>query len=157
MAMSLFRDHLLNSHPFHGTLMHFPDEFSTLLDAPLSTYVRDSHAMATTAVDVKETPSTYNFVADLPGLKREEVKVQLEEGNVLTISGQRTREEKKESDTYHRMERSTGSFMRKFRLPNNADTKNIKALAENGVLTVTVPKTTPPEPEKPTVVDVQVN
>jgi HSP20 family protein len=156
MALSLFRDHVLNS-PFGGGFMHFPDEFSTLLDAPLSTYVRDSHAMATTAVDVKETPTAYNFVADLPGLKREEVKVQLEEGNVLAISGQRTREEKKETDTYHRMERSTGSFMRKFRLPNNADTKNIKASAENGVLTIVVPKSTPPEPEKPKVVDVQVN
>ena len=78
----------------------FPDEFSTLFNhGPMKTYVRDTHAVsANIAVDVKETPQAYEFVADLPGLKREEVKVQVEAGNVLTISGERTREEKKQSD-----------------------------------------------------------
>lgn len=155
MALSLLRDPFFDT-PLGGSLMRFPDEFSTLLDAPLSNYVRDTQAMATTAVDVKETANSYNFIADLPGLKREEVKVQLEEGNVLAISGKRSREEKQENDTYHRVERSTGSFMRRFRLPNNADPKNIKASTENGVLTVVVPKVPPPEPQKPKVIDVQV-
>jgi HSP20 family protein len=155
MALSLLRDPFFNAS-FGGSLMRFPDEFSTLFDAPLSNYVRDTQAMATTAVDVKETPDSYSFIADLPGLKREEVKVQLEDGNVLAISGKRSREEKQETETYHRMERSTGSFMRRFRLPNNADSKNIKASADNGVLTVVVPKVPPPEPQKPKVIDVHV-
>jgi HSP20 family protein len=154
MALSLLRDPFFSAAS--SGLMRFPDEFSTLFDAPLSTYVRDTQAMATTAVDVKETATAYNFVADLPGLKREEVKVQIEDDNVLAISGQRSKEKKEDTDTYHRVERSTGSFMRRFRLPPNADVQHIKASAENGVLTVIVPKASPPEPEKPKVVDVQV-
>ena len=139
-------------------LMHFPDEFSTLFDhGPMKTYVRDSQAVANTAVDVKETPQAYEFVADLPGLKREEVKVQVEAGNVLTISGERTREEKKQSDTYHRVERSTGKFLRRFSLPENADVEKIVAKCENGVLAVNVPKKAPKEPEKPKVVDVHIS
>ena len=151
MALTLFSD----AFP---ALMHFPDEFSTLFDpGPMKTYVRDSHAIANTAVDVKETPQAYEFVADLPGLKREEVKVQVEAGNVLTISGERTHEEKKQSDTYHRVERSTGKFLRRFSLPENADVEKIVAKCENGVLAVHVPKKAPKEPEKPKVVHVQIS
>ena len=152
MAISLFK-----SDPFFSSVLRtFPDEFSTLLDhRPLQAYVRDSHAVANTAVDVRETPEAFFFVADLPGLKREEVKVQIE-GKVLSISGERMREEKQETDKWHRVERSSGKFLRQFQLPNIADLEKISANAKDGVLTVKVPQVAPPEPEKPKTIEVQI-
>lgn len=80
------------------------------------------------------------FKADLPGLKKEEVKVEVEEGSVLQISGERTKDKEDKNDTWHRMERSSGRFLRRFRLPENAKVDQVRASLENGVLTVTVPK-----------------
>jgi len=80
------------------------------------------------------------FKADLPGLKKEEVQVQLEDGRTLSISGQRKKEQVQKTDTWHRVERSSGQFLRKFRLPENANLDRITAKVENGVLTVLVPK-----------------
>ncbi|XP_049387670.1 17.6 kDa class I heat shock protein-like [Solanum stenotomum] len=71
---------------------------------------------------------------------KEEVKVEVEEGRILQISGERSREQEEKNDQWHRMERSSGKFIRRFRLPENAKTGDIKAAMENGVLTVTVPK-----------------
>ncbi|CAM0872445.1 unnamed protein product [Alopecurus aequalis] len=91
-------------------------------------------------IDWKETPEAHVFKADVPGLKKEEVKVEVEDGNVLQISGERNKEQEEKSDTWHRVERSSGKFLRRFRLPENAKADQIKASMENGVLTVTVPK-----------------
>jgi HSP20 family protein len=155
MALFTFHDPVSHSH----SLFHFPDEFSSLFEdhAPMKKYVRDTHAVATTAVDVKETPEMYKFLADLPGLKREEVKVQVEAGNVLSISGERTKAEKKDTDIFHRVERSTGKFLRRFRLPEDADISKISATCQDGVLAVDVPKLPPKEPEKPAIVNIPIN
>ncbi|XP_075513398.1 17.3 kDa class I heat shock protein-like [Primulina tabacum] len=91
-------------------------------------------------VDWKETPEAHVFKADLPGLNKEEVKVEVEEGGVLKISGERSREKEEKNDKWHRVERSSGKFLRRFRLPESAKVEGIKAAMENGVLTVTVPK-----------------
>ncbi|KAK1272563.1 hypothetical protein QJS04_geneDACA018321 [Acorus gramineus] len=80
------------------------------------------------------------FKADLPGLKKEEVKVEVEEGRVLQISGERSREKEEKNDTWHRVERSSGRFLRRFRLPEGARVDQVKAAMENGVLMVTVPE-----------------
>ncbi|GBG92657.1 hypothetical protein CBR_g56622 [Chara braunii] len=121
------------------------------LDEPTRAFMRESSAMANTSVDVKETATAFQFVADLPGLSREEVKVQLEDGNTLVISGERHRETKEGEPgaKYHRMERSTGKFMRRFTLPQNVEVEKIGAQCKDGLLTVTVPKAPPKEPEKP--------
>ena len=73
--------------------------------------------------------------------------MQVEEGRVLQISGERKKEETTSTDRWHRVERYQGSFLRRFRLPENAKVDEVKAAMENGVLTVTVPKFTPPEPK----------
>ncbi|XP_031104505.1 17.3 kDa class I heat shock protein-like [Ipomoea triloba] len=95
---------------------------------------------ASARIDWKETPEAHVFTADLPGLKKEEVKVEVEDGRVLQISGERSREQEEKTDTWHRMERSSGRFLRRFRLPENVKMDWIKASMENGVLSVTVPK-----------------
>ncbi|XP_073130710.1 17.3 kDa class II heat shock protein-like [Henckelia pumila] len=124
--------------------------------APTRAYYRDAKAMAATPADVKECLKSYEFVIDMPGLKSGDIKVQVEEGNVLLISGERKSEEEKEGVKYVRMERRVGKFMRKFVLPENADVEAIKAVCQDGVLIVTVEKLPPPEPKKPRTIEVQI-
>ncbi|MED6124033.1 hypothetical protein PIB30_055153 [Stylosanthes scabra] len=128
----------------------FQDFPSAALTAPRSD---ETTAIANTRIDWKETPEAHVFKADLPGLKKEEVKVEIEEGRVLQISGERTKEKEDKGDTWHRMERSSGRFLRRFRLPENAKLDQVKASMENGVLTVTVPKQ---EVKKPDVKPIQI-
>lgn len=92
----------------------------------------------------------------MPGLKSGQINVQVEDDNVLLISGDRKREEEKEGAKYVRMERRIGKFMRKFVLPENADTNKISAVCQDGVLTVTVEKLPPPEPKKPKTIEVKI-
>ncbi|MED6144796.1 hypothetical protein PIB30_118561 [Stylosanthes scabra] len=120
---------------------------------PSSLTSSDNSAFVNTRVDWKETPEAHVFKADLPGLKKEEVKVEIEDNSVLQISGERNVEKEDKNDTWHRVERSSGKFMRRFRLPENAKLDQVKASMENGVLTVTVPKA---EVKKPDVKPIQI-
>ncbi|XP_054805789.1 17.3 kDa class I heat shock protein [Prosopis cineraria] len=113
----------------------------------LSTLSRENSAFIGTRIDWKETPEAHVFKADLPGLKKEEVKVEIEDNSVLQISGERNVEKEDKNDTWHRVERSSGKFLRRFRLPENAKMDQVKASMENGVLTVTVPKEEVKKPE----------
>nr|ABL10073.1 17.7 KD class I small heat-shock protein [Ageratina adenophora] len=108
---------------------------------------RETAAIANARIDWKETPEAHVFKADLPGLKKEEVKVEVEEGRVLQISGERSKENEEKNEKWHRVERSSGKFVRRFRLPENAKLEGVKAAMENGVLTVTVPKAEEKKPE----------
>ncbi|XP_012858607.1 PREDICTED: 17.6 kDa class I heat shock protein-like [Erythranthe guttata] len=121
--------------PFSGTV------------AGQSASARETSAVANTRIDWRETPEAHVFKADLPGLKKEEVKVEVEDGRVLQISGERSRENEEKTDTWHRVERSSGKFLRRFRLPENAKMEQVKATMENGVLTVVVPKEEEKKPE----------
>jgi HSP20 family protein len=76
----------------------------------------------------------------MAGARKEEVKVVVEDGNILQISGERTEEEEDKNDKWNRIERRRGSFVRRFRLPENVKLDEIKCTLENGVLTLTVPK-----------------
>ncbi|KAG6516277.1 16.9 kDa class I heat shock protein 2-like [Zingiber officinale] len=123
--------------PFEG----FPfDAFRSLAGTRPSFFVDETSAFANTRVDWKETPEAHVFKADLPGVKKEEVKVEVEEGRVLQISGERAKEREEKEDKWRRVERSSGKFLRRFRLPENAKMDQVKASMENGVLTVTIPK-----------------
>ncbi|KAJ8900393.1 hypothetical protein K2173_025033 [Erythroxylum novogranatense] len=120
----------------------------------LPSLVGESSAFVNTSIDWKETPEAHVFKADLPGLKKEEVKVEIEDDRVLQISGQRKVEKEDKNDKWHRVERSSGSFMRRFRLPESAKMDKIKAAMENGVLTVTVRKE---EVKKPEVRSIEIS
>ncbi|XP_071690947.1 LOW QUALITY PROTEIN: 17.3 kDa class I heat shock protein-like [Rutidosis leptorrhynchoides] len=113
----------------------------------------ETSALVNTRVDWKETPEAHVFKADIPGIKKEEVKVEVEEGRVLQISGERNVEKEDENDKWHRVERSSGKFTRRFRLPENAKMDQVKAGIENGVLTITVPKE---EVKKPDVKSIEI-
>ncbi|CAI0439008.1 unnamed protein product [Linum tenue] len=145
-------------YPVLQTLHHMMDNMGkSSYSAPTRTYVRDAKAMAATPADVKEYPNSYAFVIDMPGLKSGDIKVQVEDDNVLIISGERKREEEeKEGAKYVRMERRVGKLMRKFVLPENANTDAISAVCKDGVLTVTVEKVPPPEPKKPKTIEVKI-
>ncbi|PON70843.1 Small heat shock protein HSP [Parasponia andersonii] len=124
------------------------------LSAPLSEFSRENSAFLNTRIDWKETPEAHLFKADLPGLKKEEVKVEVVDDRVLQISGERKVEKEDKNDTWHRVERSSGKFQRSFRLPENAKMDKIKASMENGVLTVTVPKA---EVKKPDIKAIEIS
>ncbi len=98
-------------------------------------------------VSLRPLPDCEILCSWVPGLQKEDVKVTLEGDRTLQISGERTREQEKKTDTWHRVERSHGKFLRRFRLPDNANVESVNAKVENGVLTVTVPKAKKAEPE----------
>ncbi|KAJ0809263.1 putative small heat shock protein HSP20 [Helianthus annuus] len=123
------------------------DPLDGFLTSTLSDFPASAHEIMSARVDWKETPEVHIFKADLPGLKKEEVKVEMEEGRVLQISGERSREKEEKDDKWHRVERSSGKFVRRFRLPEHAKVDEVKASMENGVLTVTVPKQEMKKPE----------
>lgn len=93
----------------------------------------------TPAVDVREDEEAFVFTADLPGLTRDDVDVTFED-KVLTISGERSFEEKEEKGQYRRLERRYGKFTRSFSLPGQVNAEKVTGSFENGVLTVRVPK-----------------
>lgn len=91
------------------------------------------------ACDVAETDKAYEFKLDVPGISRDDLDIDFEQGR-LTISGERHAEEVKEEKSYRRAERSYGSFSTSFALPADVDGNKIHAELKDGVLTVTVPK-----------------
>ncbi|XVE59340.1 hypothetical protein DITRI_Ditri05aG0038300 [Diplodiscus trichospermus] len=117
-----------------------PFKNSPFTSFSLTTRAPGTYAFVNTRIDWKETPEAHVFKAVLPGLKKEEVKVEIEDNRVLQISRERKVEEEDKNDTWHRVERSSGKFMRRFSLPENVKMDQVKASMENGVLTVTVPK-----------------
>jgi HSP20 family protein len=89
--------------------------------------------------DISETDKEYLVKAELPGVKREDVKVSVDQG-VLTIQGERKEEKEEKGERRHRVERVYGSFFRSFSLPDNAAAGDIRAESKDGVLFVHIPK-----------------
>jgi HSP20 family protein len=92
------------------------------------------------SVDIFEHENELVLKADLPGLTKDEVEINVTD-NVLTLSGEKKKEEKVERENYYRYERSYGSFCRRFHLPDGIDTEKVKAHFKDGVLEVRLPKT----------------
>src|SRR2546421_5418199 len=102
-------------------------------------------------VDVFEEADSIRITAEIPGVRREDIEISLE-GNLLTIRGTKQQESEQRTERVHRYERTYGVFERAFTLPASVDPKNIKANYDNGVLTVTLPKS---EKAKPRQIEVE--
>jgi HSP20 family protein len=98
------------------------------------------------AVDVNETETEFLLSADMPGLDKKDVSIDIHDG-VITIKGERAIDNEKSTDDYRIRERQLGSFNRSFRLPDNVKEDKVAAKFKNGVLTVTLPKTKEVLPE----------
>lgn len=105
------------------------------------------------SVDISETGKEYLIRATLPGVKKEDVEVTVED-SMLTLSGERRQQEEQKDEKFHKVESFFGSFSRSFALPDTIDSTAIKAESKDGVLTIHVPKTTV-EARKPTTIKVQ--
>jgi HSP20 family protein len=92
------------------------------------------------SLDLSETPEAVQVRMDVPGVKAADLDVQVN-GNLLTISGKREEEKEEKNRTYHRVERSSGSFSRTVTLPCAVDEGKIDAQYKDGILTVALPKT----------------
>ena len=104
------------------------------------------------SVDISETEGEYQIKAEIPDVKKEDVKITLEDG-VLTIQGQRKQEKEDKGTRYHRIERSYGSFVRTFSLPDVIEVERVKAEFKDGVLNLHLPKS---EKAKPKAIEVKV-
>jgi HSP20 family protein len=104
------------------------------------------------SVDISETEGEYQIKAEIPDVKKEDVKVTVEDG-VLTIQGERKHEKEEKGRKYHRIERSYGSFVRTFSLPDVIEADKVKAEFKDGVLNLHLPKS---EKAKPKSIEVKV-
>jgi len=104
-------------------------------------------------VDITEDEKEYLVKAELPEMKKEEIKINVQD-DVLSISGERKYEKEEKGKKYHRVERAYGSFMRSFTLPEDADGSKVNAEYKDGVLKVHLPKS---EKTKPKAIEVKVS
>lgn len=128
-----------------GLLGEFQREISQLFDAR-----NDASVVSTDwvpAVDVREEKDRFVIHADLPGVDPKDIDVTMENG-ILTIRGHREETRKEDESGWHRVERVSGSFYRRFSLPDTADAEHITAKTANGVLQLTIPKHERVKPRK---------
>ena len=98
-------------------------------------------------VDVREETERFVVAADLPGVEGKDIEITADKG-VLTIRGERRSEKKTADEGYERVERASGSFVRRFTLPESADAEAIKATHVNGVLELSIPKRPQAQPRR---------
>jgi HSP20 family protein len=99
------------------------------------------------AVDLREEEGQYVIEADMPGMKREDIEIHVE-NNVLSIRGERKFEAESQKETYHRIERAYGRFTRSFTLPSRVEAEKISATYRDGILQLVVPKAEESKPKR---------
>ena len=130
--------------PSFGRLLNLNDELDQLFQTPLQAWAP--------ALDVHEDKDKFTVNLELPGLKREDINVHLEDGSLI-ISGERKAETLTEDTEVHRRERYYGKFSRALTLPVAVSPDKVKAAFKDGILTVTLPKA---EEAKPKQIEVKV-
>ena len=98
------------------------------------------------SVDISETEAVYLIKGEIPGVKKDDVKITIQDG-MLTIQGERKQEKEEKGKKFHRVECSYGSFMRSFRVPDDADEGKVKAEFKDGMLNITLPKSAKVKPK----------
>ena len=114
----------------------FFNDFLSSLDEGIND---DALADFKPAVNTREGKDAYHVDVDLPGVKKEDIEINVE-NNVLTVSGKREAKSEVKEEDYYRVESSYGKFQSSFTLPDKVDTENIRAVCEDGVLEVVIPK-----------------
>jgi HSP20 family protein len=104
-------------------------------------------------VDIIEDDKEYTIKAELPAVKKDEIKISVQ-NDVLSISGERKYEKEEKNKKYHRVERAYGSFLRSFTVPEDADADRVSAEFQDGLLQVHLPKS---EKVKPKTIEVKVS
>ncbi|MBI5787485.1 MAG: Hsp20/alpha crystallin family protein [Candidatus Schekmanbacteria bacterium] len=129
--------------PFRD-LMNLQDRMNKLFDESLHRVTPDDklHSTWNPAVDIYETKDKFIVLAELPGMKHEDIQVEIN-NNTLTLRGERKLENEIKEESYHCLERSYGSFSRSFCLPATIRQENIKASLKEGVLELIIPKSQP--------------
>lgn len=131
----------------YSLLDNLQREMSSLFQVPAATETNFSQEDWTPAVDIQENADNFIIHADLPGVKAADIEVTAENG-LLTIKGVRDSNKVEEKDNYKRIERFSGSFMRRFTLPETADVERINATSRDGVLELTIPKMPQLQPKR---------
>ena len=128
---------MIKYSPFGGELEDFPTGLRLFQDSLSRLFSEPASRPWSPAVDIYETENELVLKADLPDVDPKNVGIQLENGT-LTLKGERKFEQEKNGKGFHRIERSYGSFVRAFSLPDTVEAEKVKADYKNGVLTVTV-------------------
>ena len=150
---------LIRYEPTTFPLFREMEEMSDRLNRFFGTWTRPNGkelltvADWTPVVDIQETDLDYLVKAELPEVKKEDVKVTFENG-VLTLQGERRQEKEEKGKKFHRIERSYGSFLRTFTVPLDTDETKVTAEFKDGILKVRLPKTEKPRPK---AIDVRVS
>lgn len=116
------------------------------------TFITEREHVFSPAVDVEETEDAFIIRAEVPGMKKEEIKVTVDE-NGISISGERKREKEEKGKTYHRMEISYGKFKRYIPFPKEVQPDKAKAKCKDGILEIEVPKS---EKAKPKEIEIKI-
>jgi HSP20 family protein len=146
MAITLWR----NRRPFEGLTGWF-DDINTWFDTDF--FTRPLKKNWAPALDIQENKGTYLVKADIPGLKKEDIHLELRDG-YLTLAGERKYEHNEKEVNYRRIERTYGTFQRSLKVPEGLTEKDIKANYRDGVLEVTIPT---PKVEKPKTINVKID
>ncbi|MGD9843222.1 MAG: Hsp20/alpha crystallin family protein [Steroidobacteraceae bacterium] len=131
-------------------LREFDDLFNRYSRLANHGALRSDNGEWTPTADISETDKEYLIKAVLPEVKRDDIKVTMDNG-VITISGERKQEKEDKSESEIRVESFYGTFSRSFSLPENIDANHIRAESKDGVLRIHVPKTTATKPKAITV------
>jgi HSP20 family protein len=145
--MTIVRYQPLSGFPvFRDTMSSFMDRFTQDFLRPVAGDEFEGSTFAP-AVDIKETPKEYVVTAEVPGIDKKDIHIEIAD-NLLTLKGERKFEKEQKEESYHRVERSYGSFTRSFSLPTKVKADAIEAAFKDGVLTVKIPKTEEQVPRK---------
>ncbi len=104
-------------------------------------------------VDISEDEKNYFFHVEAPGVKKEDLKISVNEDNVLVIRGEKKNEVKEEDRNFYRIERTFGDFARSFTLPDDVNSEDVEAKFENGIINIRIGRK---EPVKPKQIDVEI-
>ena len=135
---------LVKWNPNRSLISDFDRIFDNMFNIDIPIHTKESSYYP--AVDIEETEKEFILSADMPGLKKKEVTIDIHDG-IITIKGERMNEDKSSFNGYRMNERQFGSFNRSFRLPDNVNEDKIAAKFDNGELLITLPKTKEIKPE----------